>query len=176
MKDRPENTSVTQGGTVASAELNNVAAKNAIAPNDGTSGSAPQSHGRNFLEINAEKFGYENQTPSNSQYFNQEAHDVNLRAAPFADLRHPRDIISHAIDRHSPNSNWENKTRFDSFGELHKARSEWLNQHSSALQSHTGTRFFEETKVSGQTYKFGFEYNNGKWREITGYPVGNKKS
>jgi len=86
------------------------------------------------------------------------------------DLRHPRDEYSHAITRHAPNINMAGKSEFDSHGEMHIVRKLWLEKHTKQLNQHKEDSFFGDLVYNGKTYRFGLEYKDGKWHEITGYP------
>lgn len=109
-------------------------------------------------------------TSSAKDPFFDAAHNVNLEQYPGFDLRHPRDKVSHAIELHSPGVNILGKSEFDTFGEVHAARKNFIETYQNDMRKHNSNRFFEEFKYNSIDYVFGFEKNQAGWHEITGYP------
>jgi hypothetical protein len=166
---------IRQGGTVARSSLEAVDAKNAIISDGSSSGSAPSTHGASYREEIKRKFGDGERGSSLTQKFNRATHDTSLSGIDYANLLHPRDLISHGIDRHDPNSKFSGKTLFDNHAVVHQARKAWHAQYGSEMQKSSENRFFKVVEFNGQKFKFGYEYSNEKWREITGYPTKREK-
>ena len=110
--------------------------------------------------------------PNARDPFFDAVHNVNLEQHPGFDLRHPRDRFSHAITTHSPGSGIAGKSQFDTFGEVHAARRNFIEKYQNDMSNKENGRFFREFRYNSKSYVFGFEQDGTGWHEITGYPKG----